>query len=851
MVAVKVTNWPLGASKWETWLKGEELRNQYMFGASFTSAIRYVTHDKFATGLNIFSLTIGLSAALLVLLFVRHELSYDLWVPDADQVYRYEMELIDPGGNSNYLAVSPAVVKDVLSDRFPEIAAATRLQTNIHSLHVAERVHYEDVAFVEENFFEVLDIPLLEGEKSTALAGTNSVLLSEEMAIKYFGRQSPMGKTLSVEEADGGEIRDFRVTGVFRDIPENSHLDLDFLFSKQADDDVFDYPVNESWHELRVFTYLKLTQGADPELLEAAFPALLDDHVDTTRWSKGRKGSDFYRPYLVGLTDIHMETLSEIPMRPVGDWRLVYALMGIALLILVIACINFMNLALARSMTRAQEVSVRKIHGAGRRQLMGQYLMETGMLAFLALAIAIVIVWLVLPHLNAMIDKTLTIESLVRIEMLAPLVALLVFVSLSAGLYPALVLSSFRPATLLRGTHGKSSKGQWLRTALVVFQFTVSIALGIGAIIIQSQRHFTANHDLGFEIDDKLVIRYMNWGHFAEKSEAINDRIKALPAVMGTAYSSQVPGDLSFGNLPLSVPGYTTEEAVSGHAMNVDEGFFNLYGVELLAGRFLSRDYGEDLLVDDPEDDEELLQFSSLLNESAVFRLGFPSAEAALGVTLDVSIEGIEPKIVGVVRDFHFSSLREEIAPTTYYMSLDEFSNLTVRFRQGTEVPALVRDITSIWQDFIPRDPITLEYLDQNIAAFYEEDRRQGLMVGSLAILALFVASMGLYGMAALSAVESSQEVGIRKVHGASISSMMTLLMWRFSSPVLLAILFAWPLAWLGARSYLDQFSYRIDLSPWFFIAAGILALLIANLTVGGHAFRVARTNPIRALRQE
>jgi len=821
-----------------------------MLGNYFRSAIRHIGHNRFSSGINIASLAIGLAAALLVLLFVRHELSYDRWIPDAKRIYRYESELMETDGSSVHVARSPAVARDVLLSRYSEIEAATRVFLALHSLHMADKVHYEWVVFVDENFFDVLDIPLLEGDKSTVLTGLTSVLLSEEMALKYFGNQPPVGQILSIEAGDGGEIRDFRVTGVFRDIPLNSHLDLNFIFRKQANEGNFDITYNDSWHDFAVYTYLKLNEGARPELMEAGFPALLDDHVDATRWGNNYTASDFYHPYLIGLTNIHMDTRDTNPMRPLGDRELVIALLGIAFLIVTIAGINFMNLALARSMSRAREVSIRKVHGAGRRQLMSLYLTETAILTLLALSLAIIAVSFVLPYLNTFIDKDLTLDTLLTGGMIASVFALLSFVAVLAGLYPAFVLSSFRPATILRDTTGKSGKGHRLRTALVVFQFTVSIALGIGATVIQSQRHFTASHNLGFSTDDKLVIRWMNWGHFAEKSPVINDRIRALPDVIGTAYSSAVPGDTTGGSVTMSVPGSMVGEGLRARPLNVDDGFFDVYGVELLAGRFFSQDFGEDDINADRPEEGELVQFSTILNESALHGLGFESAEAALGVTLDVVIDTLEPKIVGVVRDFHFSSLRQEILPTTYFMSSDGFGNLTVRFRQGTDVAALVRDITAIWQDIIPRDPITLEYLDQNVAAHYAEDRRQGLMVTYLAALALFVACMGLYGLSALTAVEKSREVSIRKVHGASRFTIISLLLWRFSNPVLLAIMFAWPLAWYGARQYLDQFSYRIDLGPLFFIGAGLSALLIASLTVGGHAFKVASTNPVHALRE-
>jgi putative ABC transport system permease protein len=784
---------------------------------------------------------------LLVLLFVRHELSYDDWIPDAERIYRYETQITELDGNSIHLSVSPAVTSTALSGHFSEIEAAIRILPALHSLHVENKVYYEWITFAEDNFFDVLDIPLLEGDKATALTGTRSVLVSEEMALKYFGSQSPLGQTLSVEEGNGGKIRDFKVTGVFRDIPMNSHLDLNFIVSKQPNEEDFDHNYSDSWHDFRVYTYLKLAKGTRPEPLEASFPALLDDQVDRARWDGDYSGSDFYQPYLINLTDIHMDTRTEDPMRPVGDRGLVYVLMGIALLILAIASINFMNLALARSMSRAREVSIRKIHGAGRRHLINQYLGETVVLTLLALGLAMIMMFCILPHLNAFVGKDMTLGTLLSWDMVLATLALLLFVAVLAGLYPAFVLSGFRPASNLGGMAGKRAGGARLRAALVVFQFTVSIALGIGAVVIQSQRHYMAVHDLGFSTGDKLVIRWMNWGHFADKSEIINERIRALPEVVGTAYSSSVPGDGLNGTVGMSAPGHAGDVSVRARPLNVDDGFFDVYGVDLIAGRFFSREFGEDYMVSGQPGEKTIRAFPTILSESAVKALGFETAEAAIGATLDVGNDTLEPRVVGVVGDFHFSSLKEPVLPMTYYMSKEEFGNLTIRFRQGANIKTLVQDINIVWHEFI-RDPITLEYLDQNVAAHYAEDHRQGVIVTSLAALALFVACMGLYGLSALTAAEWSREVSIRKVHGASTPIIIWLLLWRFLVPVVLAILFAWPLAWFGARQYLDQFSYRIDLGPGFFLVAGLAALLIAGLTVGGHAFKVARANPILAL---
>jgi putative ABC transport system permease protein len=825
-----------------------------LFKNYLVTAIRHILRNRFVSAINIMSLAIGLAAALLVLLFVKHELSFDRWIPDAENIYRYETELRYQDGPSTFLPFAPTGVRDALLDRFSEIEAITRFSAGIHSLHQDNKVHYETLLFVDENFLEVLEIPLAEGDTSTVLGNGNSALLSEAKALKYFGDRSPLGETITVETANGGEKRDFLVTGVFREIPRNSHLDIDFIIRNQPNIEGFGFDEEPSWHEFRVYTFLKLKAGTHPSTLENAFPALMNEVVDASRFDGELSASEAFGPYLNRLTDIHLNQRDTDPFRPPGDIGLLYALSGIALLVLAIASINFMNLTLARSIGRSREVALRKVLGAHRTQLIIQYLGETVLLTLAALGLAIFLVALVLPSLNGFIDQDLSANSLASTDLVLPLAALLGFVALLAGLYPAFVVTSYRPAAVFRSSLRKSGGPHFLRNSLVIFQFVISIALGISATVIQSQRHFTSNYNLGFSTEDKLIMRWMNWGHFAEKSPIINDRIRALPAVNGTAYSNIVPGDLVPGFVPLSLAGVPAndsglESQLMARPKNVDGGFFEVYEVELLAGRFFSREFGVDDMQGDEPEEGEVRRLSTILNRTALHRLGFSSADQALGRVLDVGVETLEPVVVGVVEDFHFSSLREEITPIAYYMESLGFGNLTVKFRSGTDIPQLVRDITAIWHDFIPNDPITIEFLNELVSAQYENDRRQGVMVTGLASLALIVACMGLFGLSALTSQEKSREVSIRKVYGASVGTIVRILLWRFSFPVLLSIVLAWPLAWFVSRKYLDGFTYRIDLEPALFLGAGLAAVLIASLTVGGHAVKVATANPIKALR--
>jgi putative ABC transport system permease protein len=812
-------------------------------------AMRQIARNRFVSAVKVLSLAIGLAAMLLALMYVGHELSYDRWIPNAENIYRYETELLDSGGTPVFLASAPSAAGETLKNRFSEIEEVTRFSQNLHSLHKDGEVHYEWVIFADENFLEVLDLPLLAGDRSTVLSGALSALISQEMSLKHFGGMSPIGETLTVENIDGGEKLDFMITGVFRDIPDNSHLALDIILRNQPGRVGFGHQEEESWNMFPTFTYLVLSAGSSPGTIEAGLPALMDDRVDVQGTGRQKRGSEVFRPYLSRLTGIHMNQKNLQPMRPPGDWGLIYALGGIALLVMAIASINFMNLALARSLSRSREVAMRKALGARRAQLICQYLVETGILALMAMALALALVALALPSLNALVSKRLALDALYSPSLLLSVLSLLVMVAVLSGLYPALVISSFRPAAVFRSERSKSRKGRALRNGLVIFQFAICIALGLDAAVIRSQQHFISSYDLGYSSGDKLVLRWMNWGHFAEKSPMINERIRQLPAVAGTAYSGIVPGDPWQGNVPLSRGDFGVENPVRGRATNVDENFFEVYGVELVAGRFLSREFGADRVAEDAEGDEEIRQFSIIVNESAVQRLGFESAETTLGAMVKVGDETLQPTIVGVVRDAHFSSLKTEVLPTIFYMAEAGFANLTVRFVPGTDIPALVREITGIWKDYIPREPVTIEFLDELLAAHYQDDQRQGMMLNGFAILALVLACVGLFALSALTVAEQAREVSIRKVYGASVFRIMSLMLWRFSFPVLIAIVFAWPLAWIAARQYLDNFSYRMELEPATFVVAGLAAVLIAWATVACHALKVATCKPIHTLR--
>jgi putative ABC transport system permease protein len=827
------------------------------------TALRSLAQNRLHAAINIGGLALGLAACLLILLFVRDELSYEDWLPNAERIARLEGSFDVPGREKLSFAQAPGPAKAPLEKDFSsDVVRAVRILPGEVPVRAGQRQFADTVSYVDPGFFQVFDLPMVQGEREGALQGNTKLLLSREMASKYFGDASPLGKVLTLDNKT-----DYTVVGVFEDLPENTHLDLDFiaLFDPQR---YVDRPwIAERWTSTNTYTYALFRSADAIDRVDAELPGFVARNVqiDIPGISKAQMAKMLSFD-LVPVPDIHLHSHRQNQMKPGGDIATVVAFSAIATLILLVACINFVNLATARSMKRAREVAMRKVVGATRGQLIVQHLGEAVLTAALALLLAIALVELALAPFNAFVHKQLSLDFAGDPALFAIAAGLVAVVGLLGGLYPAIYLSRFRPARVLKANQSAATGSPRFRSALVVFQFAISIGLIICTAVVTGQTIYARTIDLGFRPADKLVVEALSDMPSREVDETLKKEIGALPGVRGLAFSSERPPHEGQNNnifFTSAVPG---DESLLAEMVAVDFDFFTVYGLKSLAGRLFSADFPGDVPVLDPEARTELRQ-AIVVNETFVAKLGIADWRRAIGKVLWMPVQPLSggdrlarTTIVGVLPDIQVRSVRMEIPPLYYVLDETDpeersFDFLTVAIEPGRlrEVQA---GIAQIWSRLVPGAPLRTSLLDETLAAQYDGEEQRAQVFGAFAVFAVLIACLGLFGLASFAAERRTKEIGLRKVMGASVHDVVRLLVWQFSKPVLVANLIAWPVAFYFMSRWLDGFRYAIDLTaPLVLFAvfggAGLLALAIAWGTVAGHAAGVARANPIRALRCE
>ncbi len=816
------------------------------------TAWRTLLANKSYTLINIAGLAIGIASCILILLFVRHETSYDKWIPDHERVFA--LQTITEGSDGERIRSSraPRVAAGALAQAFPQIeeaAALTRARV------IAQRdgeSSFAETYFVDSNFLDVLQLPLLKGDPRTALSEAGNLVLTESDAIRLFGTDDPLGETLTYIHR--GEARELRVTGVLRDLPQNSHLEFELLtpFAHHM------YGSSErefgSWGHLGNFVYAKLRPGADAAAINAAMPAFIERTIPDP------DGSDPAALEFVPIADIHLHHTYEESMKPGGDRAAVTAFSAIALFILTIACMNFANLATAQSTQRAREVALRKVMGANRGQLIVQFLSEAMLLTIGAVLVALAAVEVILPYFSNFVGVALEIDY-IGVDGLLPFVLLLALVvGLICGFYPAFVLSRFSPAKVLRSHVAPGAPGSvGLRNLLVIAQFAISIGLIICTAVVYAQTSHARSVDPGYQRDGLLLIDNLGRGEVESGFQPFIEGLKRIPEVRSMARSDLIPADEREEKGEFQAR--AGEPPVVLFQNSVDWDFFETLGITTLAGRTLSEQQG----VDDasvgynPYSDaaEALIERGTnvVVNASAARRLGFASPADAVGKRIATPFVerddgAVRATIVGVVSDARFRSVRDEVRPTVYRFNEYMFSHLLVRYESASP-NRLRQQVEALWNVHFSEVPFEAEFADDRLASLYDTDTVRGTVFAAFAALAVIVACLGLFGLAAFSTRRRTKEIGIRKVFGARTGDIVRLLVWQFCQPVIVANLIAWPIAWWLMRDWLNNFSDRIDLHPGLFLAAGLIALLIATLTVSGHAVRAARARPIHALRYE
>jgi putative ABC transport system permease protein len=827
-----------------------------LFKNYLITAFRNIFRHKLYSVINIGGLAIGLAACILIFLFVRDELNFDGFLPDTEDTYMLRLTVHTPGYDAYSLYFTPAVMKPFIEQEFPEIEEMAK--ANLIGMNVRQDADLfaENLMAVDTNFNRVLSYPLIEGNLDHVLADNSSIALSEAMVEKYFPGASAadaMGQTITT--IINNEVRDYRIGAVMKELPDNSNQQFDFMLALQEEffpPNQFGPSIFENWTSLAFNQYIRLAPGADAESVLERFPAMLDRIVPAAITNSiGVKPSESYDYEFARLSDIHLDIDSfGLANNPPVDPKTLLTLTVIAVLILVIASINFMNLATARSSLRAREVAMRKTLGARRNDLVMQFLGEALLLTILAMTLAGLLVELVLPFYNEFVAKNMVTHYISQPLFLGALAGLAVVVSIGAGMYPAFHLSSFRPSQVLKSNQSSAQGSPLLRNLLVVLQFSISIGLIIATTVVMTQTRYARNVELTYNKENVVVVR----GLGQTRDQVLNvfmDEMERNPSVVSVGHSTFVPSD-GF-NISTSVTPEGQPDAQMVGFVPVGWNFFETYGVEPIAGRLFEEDRSSDSAVRF-EETSQLPEANTILSERAVTYMGYSSPEQALGKVFTAGINfKTDYTIVGVVPDIDFGNIRQEIRPAMYSVN-ENGGSVSIRYRadlSNEEMESLLQFIDDTWARMEPNQPVVRQFLDENLDALYNADERLGMMMLVFAALAILVSALGLFGLSSFTAELKTKEVGLRKTLGATIPELMRLLIWQFSKPVFIANLIAWPLAWYFLNEWLSGFAMRISISPLYFIIAGLATLLMAWITVGGLVYRVAKNSPIHALRCE
>lgn len=808
----------------------------------FKVAFRSLIKQRVYSFINIFGLSVGIAGCLLITLFVTTEFSYDKFHPHANRIFKIALERKYPN-HSTYYAIIPHSYAEVIPEDFPEVESVVRMGGPFNDVLVTyekgdEKIQFEEdfIMAADSNFFNVFNIRLLKGNVNSIFTTFNDIVLTESAATRYFGTEDPVGKTLKFFN------NDFRVTGVCEDVPNNSHMKFDFL-TKWNEQFFGDGRVNFITFSAHV--YLLLKPGTDPNELEAKFPKMVDTYASAQiesdlgkSWEDYKKEGNGYRYFLQPLPSIHLDpTNIEAKMQPGGNINYVYFLIGVAVLIVVIASINFMNLATARSAERAREVGVRKTMGSMKNQLVGQFLIESILICFIATLLALLWVQLALPGFNSLAQKNLSLQFTPGI--ISGLALLILGVGFLAGSYPAFVLSGFNPVAVMKGNFTGGAGGSWLRSGLVVFQFTISISLIVGTIIISRQMKFMQNRSLGFDKEQVLLIERA----FAlqAKTRTFMDEVRKLPGVEKAGGSFAMLGRQGdfFGAQFL---GKGSSEILTTKSMVIDDELAETIGFEFAEGKGYSRETNDSLSI--------------ILNETAVKTMGLVDP---VGQTLNQIQRGpngtqtVTFTIIGVIKDFNFQSLRDPITPLAI-QSTETFGPAIgyayIRIK-GDAVQSAISKIEGIWNELVTDQPLKYSFLDENLNANYKAEQRAGAVFATFSALAICIACVGLFGLAAYTASLRTKEIGVRKVMGASVGSVVFLLSKDFTKLILIAFVIAVPLSWYLMNNWLDGFAYRVNLDVGTFLLAGLIAVAIAWITVSYQSIKAALANPVKSLRSE
>ncbi|MFO7445784.1 MAG: ABC transporter permease [Ignavibacteriaceae bacterium] len=819
-------------------------------------AVRNLLRYKVYSYINIFGLAIGIACCLLILLFIHDELSYDSFHEKADRIYRINTYLKFGDTELNIPVVSD-MMGQLLKQDYPQVEEYTRIFIQGGDKRVKNSNHpgkndynlEHNVAFVDSTFFKVFTFPVVAGQTNKILNEPNTVVITESIAKKYFGiPQSGIGRTIETDD-NGGTF--YKVTAVIADMPENSHFRFNFLFPMAS----LNY---NSWGNLvsmNFHTYLLLKEGTGYKELESKFEEYNDKYampyakkfLQVNSKEEFEKAGNRIEHSLIPVTDIHLYSNFIQELRPAGNIRYIYIFSAVALFILLIACVNFMNLTTARSANRAREVGIRKVLGTERKDLIVQFLTESTMMAFIAVALAVIIVYHVLPYFNDLTGKELSAAMLYSPFFLLFTLLLPFLIGVTAGSYPAFFLSRFMPSEIIKGRLSKGSRSSGLRSVLVVFQFATSIILITGTIIIYTQLNYIQNKNLGYQKDQILIINDSYC--LGNNIDAFKNEMLNVSGVISGTISNYLPIPSERNNSAFfKEAGMVSESGLTMQRWIIDYDYLETLGIELVEGRNFSQEFGTD-------------SSAIILNQTAVKQLGYQDPVGKKIYTWVTGGRLIDYNIIGVVKDFHFESLRQDIGPLCFVPGgNDAVSSARSQYRSAglisfrintASLPSILKETLAKWESLSASLPFSYRFMDESFNEVYRTEQRIGIIALLFSSLAIIVACLGLFGLATFLAEQRTKEIGVRKVLGASIMSIIIMLSKEFIKWVVIANIIAWPLAYYFMNKWLQDFAYRIDISWWLFIAAGVAALAIALLTVSFQAFKAATANPVESLKYE
>jgi putative ABC transport system permease protein len=814
-----------------------------MIKSYLMSAFRNIKRHPFISFINILGLTVGLTCCLLILSYIIYERSYDKFNANAKDIRRVT-RIFYASKNEEVLHLSAIAPPfgPLLQSAFPDIKKITRvLPIRTTAFRFNDKMFNEqNSVFAEENFFDFFTVPVVKGNHDNALKEPYSIMLSEDMAKKYFGDSDPINKGIFLDNIFLGKIKhDFKVTGVFKDFPANSHMHPNILMSFSTLRDPAIYGAKSLENDFggnAFFTYLLFPKDYNTDRIESQLPDFLDKYVHLDGTAGNTKTHEGTKLTFEKLTDIHLHSHMADEFEENGDIKNVYIFSAIALFILLIACINYMNLSTARSVLRAKEIGIRKVIGAQRKEIIRQFLSESIMITWFALALAMAATALLLPMINHFANTNLAFNSLQQWQILVPILLLPFIIGLISGIYPAIFMSSFLPVKVLKGIIKTGSGGVSFRKVLVVSQFSISIILIVATTVVFRQLQYIQKADLGFSKDAILTMGYV--GQLHSQYDAFKADLLKNTAIKEVGRSSRIPSGrlLDFEGGSVLVDGVIKPIKADLKCISTDYDFIPTYGMKMAAGRNFSKEFSTD-------------NNNFIVNEAAVRSLGLKTPQNAIGK--DIMYGDVSGKIIGIVKDFHFESLHQTITPLLFRLPSDNGYHVMSVKVNSREIQTAVNLLQATWHKYLPETPFDFTFLDDKFGQLYRNEQQQGSLFTIFSCVAIFIACMGLFGLSAFTINQRVKEIGVRKVLGASLRQIVLELSKDFLRLVLISAVIAIPVAAWWMHEWLADFAFHTDMSWWIFAAAGIIALVIAFATISFQSIKAALANPVKSLRSE